>query len=517
MALSVGLTACGGGGGSTDTSMMPTPEEMCQADGGRYNADGTCTSAAELQVETLQAQIAALRTQLGIDASDDIGATIEELQSTLAALQKQVDDAADAAAMAAKKAAAADAEALFSGMDDDRGGDTTADLIVNESAMTVTDTHGGNAAIAEATTGTTFLTPATAVNAVEATGAIEALGMWKGTALAGANDDDTISSAVAVYTDVEPNTSTPFDEVYGTASDLTIDADTSGDTHVPLIMASGFDHAGVRDHAPDAGAGDDQVTVRVPGTFHGAAGQYQCTADSANDCVSHEDDNGIRLTGDGTPVAAWTFVPNPGAMVSVADSTYMYFGWWLHKDSTGPEADAFHGITGSPTAITAADFTALSGTATYSGAAAGKYAIDPVSPGTYASGGHWTATASLTADFGTEANNGSISGMIDNFMAGGETTDWSVALGATALSATGVFDTATDTTGDTAANAVIWTIAGEAAPSAGAWSGNLHNQGDNNIPTGATGEFSAVYSEDVGTDKHTIGHMVGSFGAHVVE
>ena len=30
---------------------MPTPQEMCEADGGRYNADGSCTDAAMLAEE----------------------------------------------------------------------------------------------------------------------------------------------------------------------------------------------------------------------------------------------------------------------------------------------------------------------------------------------------------------------------------------------------------------------------------------------------------------------------------
>ncbi len=48
VALSGGLAACGGGGGS---SMTMTPQEMCEAADGRYETDGTCTSAAELAVE----------------------------------------------------------------------------------------------------------------------------------------------------------------------------------------------------------------------------------------------------------------------------------------------------------------------------------------------------------------------------------------------------------------------------------------------------------------------------------
>ena len=40
----------GGGGGGEDPPMMPEPtaQETCEAAGGRYNADGTCTSAADL-------------------------------------------------------------------------------------------------------------------------------------------------------------------------------------------------------------------------------------------------------------------------------------------------------------------------------------------------------------------------------------------------------------------------------------------------------------------------------------
>lgn len=64
------------------------------------------------QVAELQAQIAALRTQLGLGPSDDISASITELQKTLAALKKQVDDAQAAEDKAAMEAAAAAAAAL---------------------------------------------------------------------------------------------------------------------------------------------------------------------------------------------------------------------------------------------------------------------------------------------------------------------------------------------------------------------------------------------------------------------
>ena len=135
----------------------------------------------------------------------------------------------------------------------------------------------------------------------------------------------------------------------------------------------------------------------------------------------------------------------------------------------------------------------------------GQYAINPGL--STASGGHWTADATLTADFGSEAVPGTISGTVDNFMAGGEMMGWSVALGETVLSTAGGFDTATDASGDTGTNAVVWTIGGVAGAKDGAWSGALYAQGDNNVPTVATGMFSATHG--------TVGHMTGAFGAHV--
>ena len=58
------LAGCGGGGGGTaqmpDTEPPampePTAEETCEGDGGRYNADGSCTSAEDLAAEMAEAE-----------------------------------------------------------------------------------------------------------------------------------------------------------------------------------------------------------------------------------------------------------------------------------------------------------------------------------------------------------------------------------------------------------------------------------------------------------------------------
>ena len=386
MALSGGLAACGGGG-STDTAMMSTPQEMCEAGGGRYNADGSCSSAAEVQIEGLQAQIAALRTQLGLDPSDDIGASISELQSTLAALQKQADEATKMAAEAAAK----DAAALHAGITE-----AVSNLTVEVTG--VADEHGGGMA------GVTVsgLTPG--VGGDDVTKSTEPmLGMWQGTMLTDTNDDDA-SSTVVVYTDIEADERVAFGDVYeldgngNLANNMVI-----AEANQSKIKASAFMHAGRMNHDPDP---DSQTEyAMIDGYFNGASGQYRCLAASETSCASHDaGDGAVRLEG------AWIFDPDTGAMATMADPSYAYFGWWFNKGTAdGVEAGVFHGVTdldgadaklGAPTNINA-----LGGTATYSGSAAGKYAINPgLSP---ASGGHWTADATLTAEWGdqTEAGN----------------------------------------------------------------------------------------------------------------
>ena len=124
--------------------------------------------------------------------------------------------------------------------------------------------------------------------------------------------------------------------------------------------------------------------------------------------------------------------------MSRPDTNYLYFGWWLRTNEDGPvEASAFRGVAGTaPTALTGVND--LAGSAvTYTGAAAGKYAIyNPLDSSGHA--GHFTADATLTAKFsGTGAG---ISGTIDNFMANGESMPWSVALNNTGTTGTDAAD-----------------------------------------------------------------------------
>ena len=67
-AFTLALTGCGGGGGD-DPPMMPDPppdpQIVCEDAGGRYNADGTCTSAEALTMERQETQRNAISTAIG--------------------------------------------------------------------------------------------------------------------------------------------------------------------------------------------------------------------------------------------------------------------------------------------------------------------------------------------------------------------------------------------------------------------------------------------------------------------
>ena len=468
----IGLTACS----SSSDQATPAPTEPPPP------------TQAEQDLEALKRQIAALRQQLGIDDTADIGATVAELQATLKELQ-------DAANKMASDAAVKAAMALFAGI-----GESTSDLTV--AVTTVADEDGGGGMASVTATG---LTPGVGGDDVMKS-AEPMLGSWQGTMLTDAVAADAAtnpgtSSTVVVYTDIEAPKAVPFGDVY--------ELDTSGNlanatvvaaANRSKVKATAFVHTGRKNHDPDPESATEYA--EIDGYFNGASGQYRCLAASATACASHDAGDGVvRLEG------AWYFDPDSGAMAMMADPSFAYFGWWLNKGTTeGVEAGVFHGVTdltGDDATLGApADISPLGGTATYTGAAAGKYAINPGLSS--ASGGHWTADATLTAAWGAEDAAGMISGMINNFMSGEMSMDWSVKLGETALTGTGTWDSDGNSGSETAGDDMVWTIGGVDGAESGAWSGGLRAAGDNGVPTVGTGMFTATHG--------TVGHIMGAFG-----
>ena len=250
-------------------------------------------------------------------------------------------------------------------------------------------------------------------------------------------------------------------------------------------------------------------TKSFMGTYQGVAGNYICAgAAETGSCTIAKTDDGYSLT---VSSATWHFQPtNPNdRLMSTTSDTYAYYGWWLHEDSDGDATvSAFHGYRGTST--NAFGDTTLSGTATYKGGAAGKYAIRS---GTTNDSGHFTADAELNAEFSTASGGDTISGTIDNFMgADGMSRDWSVELKESLISAadgTITPDTAADAT---ATGGTAWTMGGTAgsASGTGRWSGQLFEvDTDSGVPQVGAGIFHSEYGNT--------GRMVGAFGVDLVK
>ena len=303
-----------------------------------------------------------------------------------------------------------------------------------------------------------------------------------------------------------------------------------------LIASPEFSTAGIKLH-PESMKG-------IRGTFDGAAGVYTCTDADSDACRSErlvgtadtstppEGTPYVRLRGGGT--GGWTFVPdNANAIVTMAEAEapdeMVYYGWWAREMSgddgwldVRPLSEIRQG--GVPHGNGVAKN--INGNATYTGGAAGKYAIyHPVAAGS--SAGAWTAAAMLKADF----SENTISGELTGFMSDGQPMDWTVELleadGFTAVDPDARSQRAdgggfmADGGGhgfSNAENGTVWTMGGTAGEKAGSWYGDFwmandhpddqttldDNLGRQPAPAAATGVFWAEHGD---TAK-----MTGAFG-----
>ena len=541
----IALAGCGGGGGSTatappDETPMPTPQEMCEGDGGRWNADMTCTTAAELMMERQAAQRSAISTAIGtatnavnavgndstdaevsaadsalanarsaIAAAGDLSAeekaantgTVDALATVLAGAKTARMEAMDAAEMAANMAMAATAAKLYAGIyapaADATGtdiGDVHAAYNADDSAIVVTMGDG------TATNATTLSEDKKTM--------VAANHGWAGKRYADPAGGDSVEAVV--YSDVEaPKPGKKFGgaaannefEYALTNGMITVATDTAG---VPARIAltgvtrtAGTETFKLPDPNPQGA-----TMITVPGSFHGVSGTYSCTPSTpADGCSASVAARGFTLAG-----GTWMFKPgDPNARVmSSMDTMYASYGWWLHKSADGKSytASAFFDYKGGDgSAELASGLDTLNGTATYMGGAAGKYALSSSTGGTN-DAGHFTASVTLEADF----TDNMISGTIDNFMgADGMARDWSVELMDTAVSAAGVI-AGDGTTGNTARQKTKWTIGGTAGAASGEWTGQLYENGTDRVPKTAAGTFFSMYG--MGNS------MVGAFGAN---
>ena len=310
----------------------------------------------------------------------------------------------------------------------------------------------------------------------------------------------------------------------------------------PLIASPEFSTAGVKPHTkaddPETeGVNESMISFR--GTFDSAPGVYTCTGAGADVCTSTYDvgvmgsstpDEGVPyiiLSGGGDD--GWTFIPDdPNAMVTTAEAmkkgAFMWYGWWAREmsgDDGWFDVRPIYTQSGQPQANGVA--AAIKGSATYTGGAAGKYAIyHPVGDGS--SVGAWTADAMLRADF----DNQKVSGELTDFMSDGQPMDWKVELlesgninavnpgdrGRVTTLGEGGFQLDGSTHGfSNAENGTVWTIGGMAGDKAGSWYGDFWAEegvtldstaANNPAPATATGVFWAEHGDTA--------RMTGAFG-----
>ena len=415
------LAGCGGGGGGTaDTTDPPvttpelTPEEMCAADGGRFEDDETCTSAVDLETERIAAEEAV------------------------------ADKVADDTKSAGTKVTAIEAEAATEGAAG-IGGATETDLAIahKDGAVSISVSRG------EDDDKVDFVKMANLTGADDSTGSMNVLGP---------NDDDETEIAI-VYTDIDAPEATKFG---AEGTDVMLDANpkTTGENDFQSVEIDADNLAKIKtDGISSTGSGtitvpaavednantmDDETVAafETAATFDGAPGTLKCAG--ASPCmVTLDGDGEITTVGNG-----WEFTPADGATIDVDDGDYLWYGVWLMKTAQDDGSDEYNQVEtfADSSLVEATNVGNVDGSAEYKGGAAGVYVRNVYVPSTtgeqkldYANSGHFTAVVDLKVYFGQveDANNlgtiapnllNTVSGTIDGFtLSGGEdASGWGV-------------------------------------------------------------------------------------------
>ncbi len=325
-------------------------------------------------------------------------------------------------------------------------------------------------------------------------------GRWSITTLS--NDGSTHKDDLVVYSDLGAPTRVLITEHSDHMSDFSAVDDTNniratlsfGNTN-PIASSrfpgggrsTTFEHTIDSDLIADGTDGDsntrnDYDTTRFSGTYDGASGTFECTGTCT---VAHEGGSTYNLSS-----GTWTFTTSKTARVSVDDGSYMNFGWWK-REQKSDETLSFEMFSGGKHEVGNVPDT-LTGTATYTGPAVGQYAVyQPL--GTQSESGSFTARAQLTANFGADDAEGTLSGRVTNFS---NASDWSVTLNSETIDGGAVAD------GD-----VSWMIAGN-TEDGGMWDAKFFSDVDGfaGYPEGVAGTFDAKFG--------TVGRLIGAFGAH---
>ncbi len=557
------LAGCGGGGGTAvmEEEMpmpMPDPQADCMDAGGRYNADGSCTSAEDVAEEGAlsdaqdAAAAAAAAAMMAVGgAVDPVAAhnaygyakmaadanTAAQAATTSADAmghQMAAETAQGKAMMAAgmrglgitKEANAitnqADIDnAILEGQDPDdpdsnatRVGTELAATAAEEAARTtVADSGPGSVsqgAPATSTTvtygasGPTFKVtgPGTTLQLGESpVGVLTTRGGWKGRELVENAASDTY---VMAFTDIQAPT---MRQNYG-------DATTGTEGNEAEL---GIGHIITGDIPGDGSTFTGTRNVSATDNIPTQMGQFNCPeAASATGCSISVDEDGAIVS-----VQGYVWRPQTSGTTPATDADYLAWGVWLTvPDGTDDSDVALAGAFASGNDVFTVDAD-LKGTATYNGVASGLYSAAGMVE-------YFDADVTLNANFGgtvgadsdpdTDGNDGvligAVTGTVSNIKAGGMDIDGMLTLKrAPVIAGAQDGDSTTGFGGDTSGS-----LAGRAV--SGEWGGQFYGPNDasgkgveTEYPTTAAGTFGAA-APGVGSDMVRI---LGAFGTWKAE
>ena len=279
------------------------------------------------------------------------------------------------------------------------------------------------------------------------------------------------TDTVYLYTNIQAPSSKVFWKEHGESV-----ASTATD-FATTAKPSGFTTTAKKLFPDENGVAVTKENASRSGTYDGYSGTFKC----ATGCnIEAADGGALTFTGD------WTFTANLTARRASSqaeqDTEFLYFGIWAYEPTSASDTPDFKWARGGDSNegdAAIGNFTSLTGTATFTGGAIGKYALAKVG-GRTARIGTFTATATFTADFdkapdGTDGNR--ISGRITEFKEEGTSlgSDWHVFLGSSVSAAAGL-----DASGTTGTPTTHGAIDGDDAT--GTWAATLHGS-DNHVFT----------------------------------
>ena len=565
--------------GQTESELEQAQTELEEAQADREAAQAEADRLAQEQMEAEEAAAAAEQARMEEEAArmeaeaaqmEEEAARMEEEAARMEAeeaLQAAEEAAAQAAAMAASATAKVLLGVLMDGATNQTDDDPPVDVHTPPEPTVSVSTDGMLMAKAPNVRGYTM-----------ADMAPDMIEGWRGATLMNKEGDTAV-----VYSDIGNDGTKTLLDRYDSARPTATAPRTW--TIGPPLTAAGANvleaNAGLIQWSsvtrPDAETMVSGGTAAAPkltfmGSVHNIPGTFSCTGTACVAPSRFSDGTVQNAAGDtaNPPASAvadsdssdWTFVPAEGVPTYTDDTNYLVFGWWLSKGADGmpddltlisPAATGL-GVTRNADSTSGAN---LRGSATYTGAAAGKYAIASATEDMY-EGGHFTAMATLMANFDADltpeaAPNAvvndragiALSGTINNFMTGDVSRpNWMVTLTADGGAAAGAqpvanlgtaivgadgaaVDNDTNTDGVQPVLATEWSTGG-AQKGMGTWTAMFYGNdpsiaettstaqnvaGNRTIPGAATGTFNA----HIGTadaDAGAVGRLQGAFAVN---